>query len=230
MNNVRLTCLGHSCFEVRSKYRLLIDPFLDSNPAATVRSTEVEPDFIAVTHGHFDHLGDTVGIARRTGCRVACIHELSQYLRSRGVLTEGMNIGGSIILGDIALTMTDACHSSSIDESGHSFDGGRAAGFIIHAGDVCIYHAGDTGLFRDMEMIGDVYKPDVAIIPIGGRYTMDAYAAALAVGMLRPKIAIPMHYNTYERISQDPYIFASHVKKASGTNVVILEVNDYMEM
>jgi L-ascorbate metabolism protein UlaG (beta-lactamase superfamily) len=230
MNNVRLTWLGHSCFEVLSKYRLLIDPFLDNNPAATVRSTQVEPDFIAVTHGHFDHLGDTVRIARRTGCRVACIHELSQYLRSRGVLTEGMNIGGSIKLGDIVLTMTDACHSSSIDEAGHSFDGGKAAGFIIRVGDVCIYHAGDTGLFRDMQLIGDLYKPDVAIIPIGGRYTMDAHDAALAVGMLRPKVAIPMHYNTYDRISQDPSIFTSYVKKVSGTDVIILKVNDSIEI
>ncbi|WP_292463993.1 metal-dependent hydrolase [Methanolobus sp.] len=230
MNNVRLTWLGHSCFEVLSKDRLLIDPFLDNNPAATVRSTQVEPDFIAVTHGHFDHLGDTVRIARRTGCRVACIHELSQYLRSRNVLTEGMNIGGSITLGDIALTMTDACHSSSIDEAGHSFDGGKAAGFIIRVGDVCIYHAGDTGLFRDMQMIGDLYKPDVAIVPIGGRYTMDAYDAALAVSMLRPKVAIPMHYNTYDRISQDPSIFTSYVKKASGINVIILKVNDSIEL
>jgi L-ascorbate metabolism protein UlaG (beta-lactamase superfamily) len=230
MNNVRLTWLGHSCFEVLSKYRLLIDPFLDNNPAATVRSTQVEPDFIAVTHGHFDHLGDTVRIARRTGCRVACIHELSQYLRSRGVLTEGMNIGGSIKLGDIVLTMTDACHSSSIDEAGHSFDGGMAAGFIIRVGDVCIYHAGDTGLFRDMQMIGDLYKPDVAIIPIGGRYTMDAQDAALAVGMLRPKVAIPMHYNTYDRISQDPSVFTSYVKKVSGTDVIILKVNDSIEI
>lgn len=230
MNEVRLAWLGHSCFEVRSKCRLLIDPFLDSNPVATVRSSELEPDLIAVTHGHFDHLGDTVSIARRTGCRVVCIHELSQYLKSRGVLTEGMNIGGTISLGDITITMTDACHSSSIDESGHSFDGGRAAGFVIRTGGVCIYHAGDTGLFRDMQMIGDLYKPDVAIVPIGGRYTMDAHDAALAVAMLRPKIAIPMHFNTYERISQDPHIFESHVKKVSCADVVILEVNSYIDL
>jgi L-ascorbate metabolism protein UlaG (beta-lactamase superfamily) len=228
MGNVRLTWLGHSCFEVSSKSRLLIDPFLDNNPAATVRSSEVETDFIAVTHGHFDHLGDTVSIARRTGCRVFCIHELSQYLRSRGVLTEGMNIGGTIKLGDIAVTMTPACHSSSIDEAGHLFDGGKAAGFIIRTGGVCIYHAGDTGLFRDMQLIGDLYKPDVAIIPIGGRYTMDAHDAALAVGMLRPKMIVPMHYNTYEHISQDPHIFSSEVKKVSDATVVILDVNGHI--
>jgi len=230
MKNVRLTWLGHSCFEVRSKYKLLIDPFLDSNPAAAVRSTEVEPDFIAVTHGHFDHLGDTVKIAHRTGCTVVCIHELSQYLRSRGVRTEGMNIGGTITQGDISITMTDACHSSSIDESGHTFDGGKAAGFIIRVGDICIYHAGDTGLFRDMQLIGELYKPDVAIVPIGGRYTMDARDAALAVGMLRPRLAIPMHYNTYDRISQDPHIFESYVKKTSGADVIILDAGGYIDL
>ncbi|TGC07454.1 metal-dependent hydrolase [Methanolobus halotolerans] len=226
MNKVRLTWLGHSCFEIMYKKKILIDPFITGNPAATVSVSELEPDVIAVTHGHRDHLGDTVEIARRTGCKVVCIHELSQYLRSKDVLTEGMNIGGRINIGGFDVTMTDACHSSSIDESGRTIDGGKAAGFVIRAGNVSIYHAGDTGLFRDIGLISELYSPDVAIVPIGGRYTMDARDAALAVRMLQPKIAIPMHYNTYERIKQDPHIFVSCVKKVSDTDVVLMDVNE----
>ncbi|QLC49685.1 metal-dependent hydrolase [Methanolobus zinderi] len=226
MSEVRLTWLGHSCFEIASEKKLLIDPFINENPAATVSASDLEPDLIAVTHGHRDHLGDTVEIALSTGCRVVCIHELSQYLKSKGVSTEGMNIGGTIDLDGFSISMTDACHSSSIDESGHSFDGGKAAGFIIRAGDVTVYHAGDTGLFRDMELICELYNPDVALLPIGGRYTMDARDAAHAVGVLRPKIAIPMHYNTYEKIKQDPEIFISCVKSISDTDVVLMGINE----
>ncbi|MDW7732077.1 MAG: metal-dependent hydrolase [Methanolobus sp.] len=230
MKDVKLTWLGHSCFEIMYDKKVLIDPFITDNPAATISVSELKPDVIAVTHGHRDHLGDTVELATRTGCKVVCIHELSQYLRSKGVLTEGMNIGGTIDIGGFSFTMTDACHSSSIDESGHTFDGGKAAGFIIRAGDVSVYHAGDTGLFRDMELICELYHPDVAIVPIGGRYTMDARDAALAVGMLRPKIAIPMHYNTYEKIKQDPYIFVSCVKSLSGADVIVMAVNESIRL
>ncbi|WP_406657690.1 metal-dependent hydrolase [Methanolobus sp. ZRKC2] len=226
MNKVRLTWLGHSCFEIMHGRRVLIDPFITDNPAATVSLSDLEPDLIAVTHGHRDHLGDTVEIALRAGCKVVCIHELSQYLKSKGILTEGMNIGGSIDLYGFSITMTDARHSSSIDESGHTFDGGRAAGFLIRAGNISIYHAGDTGIFRDMELIGDLYRPDVVILPIGGRYTMNSRDAALAVSMLNPKIAIPMHYNTYEKIKQDPDVFVSAVKEVSDADVIVMEVND----
>ncbi|MBN2111082.1 MAG: metal-dependent hydrolase [Methanosarcinaceae archaeon] len=226
MEKVKLTWLGHSCFEIMYKKKVLIDPFITDNPAATVSVSELEPDLIAVTHGHRDHLGDTVELALRTGCRVVCIHELSQYLKSKGVAAEGMNIGGSIDLEGFSFTMTDARHSSSIDEAGHAFDGGKAAGFVIRAGNVSIYHAGDTGIFRDMELIAELYHPDVAIVPIGGRYTMDARDAALAVGMLCPKIAIPMHYNTYEKIRQDPDIFASYVKASSDIDVILMDVNE----
>ncbi|WP_094226539.1 metal-dependent hydrolase [Methanolobus psychrotolerans] len=225
MNNIRLTWLGHSCFQIDAAgITVLIDPFITDNPKAIVRAEELNPDIIAVTHGHDDHLGDTVSIAKRTGCTVVCIHEMSRYLGSKGIKTAGMNIGGTIELDGILFTMTDARHSSSIDESSWSFDGGRAAGFVIRAGIVSIYHAGDTGIFGDMELISRLYHPDVAILPIGGRYTMDARDAALAVGMLRPGIAIPMHYNTFDVISQDPNVFCEHVKTVSGTEVVIMEI------
>ncbi|WP_340820828.1 metal-dependent hydrolase [Methanolobus sp. WCC4] len=227
MEKVELTWLGHSCFQIEfSGITVLIDPFITDNPKAEVKADELEPDIIAVTHGHSDHFGDTVSIAQRTGCTVVCIHEISQYLRQKGIVTSGMNIGGNIEVDGIRFIMTDARHSSSIDESGWSFDGGRAAGFIVKAGDISIYHAGDTGLFGDMELISRLYSPDVAILPIGGRYTMDAKDAALAVQMLRPKIAIPMHYNTFDVIAQDPHIFAECTKSVPDTNVMIPEIGD----
>ncbi|WP_406661273.1 metal-dependent hydrolase [Methanolobus sp. ZRKC3] len=230
MNKVRLTWLGHSCFEIFSGKVILIDPFIDENPVATVSASELDPDIIAVTHGHSDHLGDTVEIAKRTGCTVVCIHEVSQYLKSKGIQTIGMNIGGTVKVDDISFTMTDARHSSSIDESEWSFDGGRAAGFVITINDISIYHAGDTGLFRDMELISELYKPDVAIVPIGGRYTMDVRDAAVAVRMLQPKLAIPMHYNTFEQIEQDPIIFRDLVKTMSNADVLIMDVNEQVDI
>jgi L-ascorbate metabolism protein UlaG (beta-lactamase superfamily) len=229
-DKLRLTWLGHSCFEVMGGKTVLIDPFIDDNPAATVSSSDLDPDIIAVTHGHSDHLGDTVSIAQRTGCVVVCIHEISQYLKSKGIQTIGMNIGGTVKVDDICFTMTDARHSSSIDESGWKFDGGRAAGFVISYADISIYHAGDTGIFKDMELIFELYHPDVAIVPIGGRYTMDAKDAALAVKMLGAKIAIPMHYNTFEQIKQDPLIFKELVKTTSSADVLVLDVNNSIEL
>lgn len=226
MENLVLTWLGHSCFQIDLEdITVLIYPFITGNPSATVRADELFPDIIAVTHGHSDHLGDTVEIAKRSGSKVVCIHELSQYLKSKNVKTEGMNIGGTVNIGNLSFTMTDARHSSSIDESGREIDGGKAAGFIIKADDRSIYHAGDTGLFGDMALISRLYKPDVAILPIGGRYTMGPEDAALAVKMLRPQIAIPMHYNTFDVISKDPNVFASHVKTMSNADVIIMEID-----
>ena len=230
MDKVKLRWLGHSCFEIKAGKTVLIDPFIDGNPSATVSSEELEPDIIAVTHGHADHLGDTVSIALRTGCTVVCIHEVSQYLRTKGIQTMGMNIGGTVVLDGISFTMTDARHSSSIDESGWTFDGGRAAGFIVKCNDTSIYHAGDTGLFMDMELISRLYNPDIAIVPIGGRYTMDAKDAALSISMMQPRMAIPMHYNTFEQIDQDPSIFKECVKAMSDADVVIMDVNECLEL
>ncbi len=226
MGDIKLTWLGHSCFRIDVEGTvLLIDPFINDNPVATLKSEDLYPDIIAVTHGHRDHLGDTVEISKRSGCKVVCIHELSQYLRSKGISTEGMNIGGSIEVKGIRFTMTDALHSSSIDEACWDFDGGKAAGFIVSIGNIVVYHAGDTGLFGDMKLIAKLYSPDVALLPIGGRYTMDSIDAALAVGMLHPDIAIPMHYNTFDVIEQDPIIFEKKVRSICDTKVMILNVN-----
>ncbi|TQD24471.1 metal-dependent hydrolase [Methanolobus vulcani] len=226
MDNVTLTWIGHSCFRIDvNDTMVLVDPFITGNPSAKVKADELYPDIIAVTHGHSDHLGDTVEIAKRTGCTVVCIHELSQYLKSRDITTEGMNIGGTVNIGNISFTMTDAKHSSSIDEAGREIDGGRAAGFVIKAGEKSIYHAGDTGLFGDMALISRLYSPEIALLPIGGRYTMGPEDAALAVEMLRPKTVVPMHYNTFEAIAQDSQYFINLVKTVSDAEVIIMEID-----
>nr|WP_321498073.1 metal-dependent hydrolase [uncultured Methanolobus sp.] len=226
MDNFVLTWIGHACFRIDvDDTMILIDPFITGNPSAKVKADELCPDIIAVTHGHWDHLGDTVEIAKRTGCTVVCIHELSQYLKSKGVKTEGMNIGGTVKMGDISFTMTDARHSSSIDEAGREIDGGRAAGFVIKTGERSIYHSGDTGLFGDMALISRLYSPEIVLLPIGGRYTMGPEDAALAVEMLRPRMVVPMHYNTFEGIAQDCQYFVSLVKTVSDAAVLIMEID-----
>ncbi|SDG01276.1 L-ascorbate metabolism protein UlaG, beta-lactamase superfamily [Methanolobus vulcani] len=226
MDNVVLTWIGHSCFRIDvNDTMVLIDPFITGNPSAKVKADELWPDIIAVTHGHWDHLGDTVEIAKRAGCTVVCIHELSQYLKSKDIKTEGMNIGGTVKIGNLSFTMTDARHSSSIDEAGRKIDGGRAAGFVIKACERSIYHAGDTGLFGDMTLISRLYDPEIALLPIGGRYTMGPEDAALAVEMLRPRTVVPMHYNTFDGIAQDSQYFVSLVKTVSDAEVLIMEID-----
>ncbi len=207
---------------------MLIDPFFRGNPGAKLLPQDVEPDFILVTHGHYDHLGDTIEIAQRTGCRVIVVHELANYLKSQNVMAEGMNIGGKMKINGMSVVMTDANHSSSISHSGSRLYGGRAAGFILQINGCSIYHAGDTGLFGDMRLIGDIYKPDVALLPIGGRYTMDPEDAARAVNLIRPGIVIPMHYNTFDVISQNPVDFMHNVMGLCDTEVLIMSTEDVL--
>ncbi len=230
MYGIRLIWHGHACFEVRANINVLIDPFFRGNPKTNVLPEDVEPHVILVTHGHYDHLGDTIEIAQRTGCKVIAAHELAQYLKSQNVMAEGMNIGGRMSVNGMSVAMTDANHSSSVSHAGLRLYAGRAAGFVLKMNSCSIYHAGDTGLFSDMRLIGDVYRPDVALLPIGGRYTMDPGDAARAVALIRPKIAIPMHYNTFDVIAQDPLDFMNKVTDSCETNVMIMNIGGLLDM
>lgn len=230
MADVKITWLGHSVFLFEAEKKLLIDPFISGNPLAPCSPEELNPDIIAVTHGHRDHLGDTIEIGKRTGCRIISVHEVANYIKSKGVFAEGMGKGGTVNVEGIKLTMTEALHSSSIDASGFSFDGGSPAGFIIRINDHSIYHAGDTGVFGDMQLIGELYEPELALLPIGDKFTMGIKEATKAVELIQPKIVIPMHYNTFDVIIQDPLEFKQAVESKTNTKVIIMQPGQSIEL
>ncbi|HHV23849.1 MAG: metal-dependent hydrolase [Methanosarcina sp.] len=230
MVGVKITWLGHSAFLLEAEKKVLIDPFISGNPIAPCSPEELDPDIIAVTHGHRDHLGDTVEIGKRAECRIFSIHEVANYIKSKGVFAEGMNKGGTVNVEGISLTMTEALHSSSIDASGFSFDGGSPAGYVIQIGGHTIYHAGDTTIFGDMQLISELYEPEVALLPIGDRFTMGIKEATKAVEFIRPKIVIPMHYNTFDIISQDPLEFKQAVESKTDTKVIIKKPGESIEL
>lgn len=226
--------LGHSAFQIitDNNLKILIDPFISNNPSCPVKVEEVNADIILVTHGHQDHFGDTMEIANRTGALVVSNHEHSVYLGQQGFDCWGMNIGGNIEFQDINITMVNSTHSSDMDFIEEIGAGGSSSGFIIKLeNDRIIYHSGDTGLYGDMRtVIRDVYHPQIALLPIGDRFTMGLMEATLAVEWIEPEIVIPMHYNTYPVIEQNPLEFAEKVESLkTGTKVVILEPGEYYE-
>lgn len=223
---MKLRYLGHSAFELHSEagQRILIDPWLDANPVAPVKSSEIDADFIVVTHAHGDHLGDTASIANRCGSEVICVAELASYLKGKGLKTHAMQIGGSHEFPFGRLKLTQALHGSQTPDGHYA---GLAAGALIWIDGICIYHTGDTGLFYDLKLIGEMNQVHLMLLPIGDNYTMGVEDAVKAVELVRPQTAVPMHYNTWPAVMADAERFATGVR-ALGIDCRILKPGDWL--
>jgi L-ascorbate metabolism protein UlaG (beta-lactamase superfamily) len=216
-----LTWLGHASLALETDgYHLLVDPYLSQNPAASVSADEVLADYILVTHGHGDHVGDTVAIAKRTGATAISNAEISRWLADKGIKTHGQHLGGGHTYPFGYLKLTLALHGSALPDGSY---GGNPAGLLLttNAGEK-IYIAGDTGLFGDMALIGEEGLT-LALIPIGDNYTMGPADALRAVKFLHPEHVIPIHYNTFDLIEQDAEAWAKAVEAETDTTVELLQ-------
>lgn len=205
---------GHSIVKVETgETTILIDPFITGNELTDLTVAEQKPDVILLTHGHNDHVGDTVEIAKASDALIIAPNELAVYLGLQGLRTHGMNIGGAKKFDFGTVKFTKAFHSSSYQTEEDEFIyTGMPAGILFTAEGKTIYHAGDTSLFGDMKMIGERHPIDVAFLPIGDNFTMGPEDAAYAVELLNPKVTVPVHYNTFPPIQQDPKAFQQLVK------------------
>lgn len=224
MQSLAITSLGHSSFRVRTPggKEILFDPWYTGNPAFLEATRPKSADLILISHGHFDHFTDAEATARATGATVVAIWEITSYLGAKGVKNvEPMNKGGTITTKGLRITMTDARHSSSVDDSGIVYLG-EAVGFIIKLENgQTIYFAGDTALFGDMKLIGELYQPAIAFLPIGDRFTMGPDSAALAAQWLGVKQVVPMHHSTFPLLTGTPEQLEQHL---AGTGIDVLRL------
>jgi L-ascorbate metabolism protein UlaG (beta-lactamase superfamily) len=225
----RVQWLGHACLLFDSDgTRILVDPFLTGNPTAAAKADTVPADFILVSHGHGDHVGDTIAIAQRTGASVVCNYEISEWLGKKGLgKVHGQQHGGghNYPFGRVKLTL--AFHGSMLPDGSY---GGNPAGFLINFKDGRkVYDAADTGLFGDMRLIGEEGL-DLAILPIGDNYTMGPDDALRAVKLLQPRKVMPIHFNTWELIAQDAAAWAERVRKETQTLPIVLKPGEWTDV
>jgi L-ascorbate metabolism protein UlaG (beta-lactamase superfamily) len=224
MSTLAITWLGHSSFSVRTPgdKTLLFDPWYTGNPSFPEQAKPSRADVIFVSHGHSDHITDAASMARATGATVVGIWEVTSWLGTKGVQNlEPMNKGGSITVKGLKVTMTEAIHSSSFDDNGIVYLG-EPAGFVITLENgQSVYFAGDTALFSDMKLIGELYRPDIAFLPIGDRFTMGPETAAMAARWLGVKQVVPMHWGTFPLLTGTPAQLKEHLQ---GTGIQMLEL------
>lgn len=206
---MKLTFLGHSCFLVEtSSARVVIDPFLTGNPTAALQASDLRCDHVLITHGHEDHTGDALAVAKANNATIVANYEIAEYFAAQGAKSHGMNPGGAFRFPFGRVKLTPAIHSSSVNAGLNPVYLGEPCGIIIEADGKRVYHAGDTALFSDMRLIARGGL-DLAIIPIGDNYTMGPEDALDALDFLSPRLAVPVHYNTWPPIAQDAAAFAS---------------------
>ena len=224
MQSMQITWLGHSSFRVRTPggKEILFDPWYTGNPVFPESARPKAADLILVSHGHSDHFTDVVAMAKQTGATVVGIWEITSYVGSKGIkAVEPMNKGGTITAKGLRITMTDARHSSSFDDNGIVYLG-EPAGFVVKMENgQTIYFAGDTSLFGDMKLIGELYKPDIAFLPIGDRFTMGPDTAAMAAKWLGVKQVVPMHHSTFGLLTGTPEQLEQHL---AGSGIEVLKL------
>jgi L-ascorbate metabolism protein UlaG (beta-lactamase superfamily) len=213
--------LGHPCFELtEGDTRVLIDPFLTGNPKAPIGPDEINPTHIFLTHGHADHYGDIEGIAKRTGAQVVAIVEIADELGNAGVENvSDPNMGGTVDFGDVWVRLVPAWHTSTTPRGTANVP----AGLVVGMGGKVVYHLGDTCLFSDLKLVGERDTVDVALIPIGGHYTMDRHDAVKAAELVGASTVIPCHYNTFPPIEADAAAYKADVESRTSSRVEILE-------
>ena len=225
---MKLKYFSHSAFQITTDGGkvILIDPFLDGNPTSPVKSDEVKADYILLTHAHGDHLGDTFKIAKKHNSTVIAVNELANYCIENGLKAHNMHIGGShqFEFGRVKFTIA---HHGSLTPDNHF--GGEPAGIIITIDNKTLYHAGDTGLFLDMQLIGVMNKIDYALLPIGDNFTMGINDAVKATEFLKADVSIPIHYNTFPVIEVNPKEFKLKVESI-GKKAIVLEYGQEIEL
>lgn len=224
----RIQYLSHSAFllEISGK-RVLFDPFFTGNPKAPASASDIRPDYILVSHGHSDHLGDAVDISKSTGAVIVAPFELAMWCGKHGANIHDMHIGGGWDFEFGRVQLTIAHHGSAVGPDERLEYAGNPCGFLVTSEGKTLYHAGDTGLFSDMKLIGEMNAIDLALLPIGDNYTMGVTDAVKAVELLRPKAVVPMHYDTFELIKADAARFATKANRHSRASV--LKVGDWLE-
>jgi L-ascorbate metabolism protein UlaG (beta-lactamase superfamily) len=225
---MKLKYFSHSAFQFTTDGGkiILIDPFLDNNPTSPVKSCDVNADYIILSHAHGDHLGDTIKIAQRCKSTVICVNELANYIIAHDCIAHNMHIGGSFNFDFGRVKFTIAHHGSKTPDNEYA---GEPAGIILSIGGKNIYHTGDTGLFYDMKLIGELHKIDYMLLPIGDNYTMGIRDAIKAVEFVNPDVAIPMHYNTFPVIQANPLEFQKKLE-ALNRKCKVMEYGEEIEL
>lgn len=216
---MKITYHGHSAVSIVTEagYRLVIDPFFTGNSLADITAEAVKADYLLITHGHSDHIGDMVAIAKACDATVVGMVEVCHYAESQGVQkTHGMNLGGRFKFPFGRVKLVPALHSTGLEVDGQMIYMGEAAGLILEIDGKTIYHAGDTSYFRDMELIGELFEIDLAFLPIGDNFTMGPEEAAMAAKSIHAKKVVPIHYNTFPVIQQDPKRFVRMLEASVG--------------